>query len=149
MKICRICNLEKDNFEFPIRSSKDNVVVYRSECKSCKSDRDKLSHQDSRIKNPQHAILISTKRRAKVEGLEFNLEEQDIIIPEKCPVLGIELQMHTEYAQDNSPSIDRLIPSKGYVKGNCFIISYKANRMKQENSLEDLEKIIKYIKERI
>jgi hypothetical protein len=54
--------------------------------------------------------------------------------------------MHFDYAHDNSPSIDRLIPSNGYVKNNCCIISNKVHRMKQENSIEDLEKILKYLK---
>ena len=159
MKKCRICKLEKDFSEFPIRSTNGDEIVYRNECRACKSLNDGVSHQKKRKEkkrkekkrksNPEHAILISTRRRAKLEGIEFDLEESDIVIPAKCPILDIELQMHSGYAQDSSPSIDRVIPSKGYVKGNCFIISYKANRMKQDNTLDDLEKIVKYIKEGI
>ena len=47
------------------------------------------------------------------------------------------------------PSLDRLVPEKGYVKGNCFIISNKANRMKQDNTLEDFQRIVSYIQERL
>ena len=43
----------------------------------------------------------------------------------------------------------KAVPDLGYVKGNCFIISSKANRMKKENTLEDFYKIISYIKERL
>jgi hypothetical protein len=66
-----------------------------------------------------------------------------------CPILGLKLFSGNNMAQDCSPSLDRLVPNKGYVKGNCFIISNKANRMKQDNTLEDFMKIISYIKERI
>lgn len=149
MKKCRVCNIEKEFSEFPIRSINGNEIHYRNECKLCKSLNDSFSHQKNRVAKPEKAIFFSTKRRAKIEGINFNLEESDIFIPDKCPILDIKLQMHSDYARDNSPSIDRLIPNKGYIKGNCFIISYKANRMKQDNSLEDLEKIVKYIQERI
>lgn len=149
MKKCRVCGLEKFFSEFSVRSIENDKVFYRNECKVCKSLNDKISHQKKRLNEPEHAILISTRRRAKSERIKFDLEESDIIIPIRCPILNIELKMHVDYARDDSPSIDRLVPGKGYVKGNCFIISYKANRMKQENSLEDLEKIIKYIKERV
>jgi len=46
---------------------------------------------------------------------------------------------------DNSPSIDRMIPAKGYVKGNVQIISYRANRLKAHGSLEDLRKIVAWM----
>lgn len=40
--------------------------------------------------------------------------------------------------KDNSPSLDKIVPSKGYVVGNIQVISYKANRLKGDCSLEDL-----------
>lgn len=49
-------------------------------------------------------------------------------------------------ATDNSPSIDEIIPGKGYVRGNIMIISWKANRLKNNARLEDLEKIVNYIR---
>ena len=43
-----------------------------------------------------------------------------------------------------SPSHDRIIPKKGYIKGNLLIVSDIVNRMKQDSNLEDMEKILKY-----
>lgn len=85
------------------------------------------------------------KRRAKLNGLEFNLTGEDIIIPERCPVLDIKLQ-HNKTLSDTSPSLDRIDTNKGYVKGNVMIISFRANRIKNDASLEELEKILKYVK---
>lgn len=91
-------------------------------------------------------MLRSIHNRAKKKNIEFNLTIDDIVVPENCPILGIPLSVNDGFAKDNSPSIDRVDPNKGYVKGNCCVISCKANRMKQENTLEDLLKIIDYIK---
>jgi len=98
---------------------------------------------------PEHLIWMELKKRAKARDIKFELEVSDIIIPKFCPILGIELSFGDGRVHDASPSMDRIIPDKGYVKGNCFIISSKANRMKQENTLETFELIINYIKERM
>jgi hypothetical protein len=98
---------------------------------------------------PEHLIWMETKKRAKKRGIPFEIEVSDVVIPKVCPILGIELSFGVGRVHDASPSLDRIVPEKGYVKDNCFIISSKANRMKQENTLETLEKIIAYIKERV
>lgn len=109
----------------------------------------KRARKKLRENNPEHLIWMETKKRAKKRGIPFEIEVLDIVIPKVCPILGIELSFGVGRVHDASPSLDRIIPEKGYVKGNCFIISSKANRMKQENTLESLEKIINYIKERM
>ena len=81
--------------------------------------------------------------------IPFDLDESDIFIPTHCPILGIELSFNKKQAKENSPSLDRIIPERGYVKGNCYIISKKANRMKQDNTPETLRAILAYIEERI
>jgi hypothetical protein len=99
--------------------------------------------------NPSKLICMEIRKRARKRGIPFEIEAADIPIPKTCPILGIELSFGTGRVHDASPSVDRIIPEKGYVKGNCFIISSKANRMKQENTLETLEKIVTYIKDRL
>ena len=63
---------------------------------------------------------------------------QDFIPPKKCPILGIPL-IRNSGKQDNSPnspSLDRFIPEKGYIKSNVHFISFKANRMKNDGTLD-------------
>ena len=48
--------------------------------------------------------------RKSIEYLkfDFNLQKNDLMIPKKCPVLGIEIFVSQNYASDNSPTIDRI-----------------------------------------
>lgn len=96
-----------------------------------KRNAEKLKNR--REKHPEQEILLRAKSRAKEKGLDFNLEIQDILIPTHCPILGIPL-----VPNNGTISIDRIIPSLGYVKGNIWIISKKANTMKNNATPEEL-----------
>ncbi len=87
-------------------------------------------------------IFQRAKTRATKKGLEFSIEPSDIIVPDLCPIFGIKMEYNTEY----SPSIDRTDSSKGYIKGNVEIISSRANTLKNNASKEELEMILKYLK---
>lgn len=86
-------------------------------------------------------MLRHAKSRASEKNLPFNITLEDLIIPEKCPILGTPLywkDSHRWTNPENVPSLDKIIPEKGYVKGNICIISMKANTMKQDASKEQL-----------
>lgn len=89
--------------------------------------------------------LNACKERAKKYGLEFNLTEEDIVIPDKCPILEVPLVIGTKDDYEYSPSIDRIDNSKGYIKGNINIISKKANSMKNCASYQELEAFCKNV----
>lgn len=99
------------------------------------------------VSNIKKILLHSAKTRAKKQNVPFNLEIEDIIIPKFCPVLGIELKISNNRANDNSPSLDKVIPELGYVKGNSFVISSRANLMKNGGTAEEHERIVIYIRE--
>ena len=80
----------------------------------------------------------AAKTRAERRGIEFNIGEEDIIIPDVCPLLNIPLSFGTKEDYNNSPSLDRIDNTKGYIKGNIWVISKKANTMKNSASLEEL-----------
>ena len=89
------------------------------------------------------------KYRAKSKNLEFNISLEDIIVPENCPVLDTKLEVSNIKRTGNSPSLDRIDNSKGYVKGNVIVISFRANRIKSDASIDELEKIANFYKGKI
>jgi hypothetical protein len=102
-------------------------------------DKNKPIMEQQRRDNYARYIFMSLRTRARRLNIEFNLEESDIVIPDVCPVLGIPLtQLVGHGRQDYNPSVDRIIPQKGYTKGNIEIMSDKANRMKNNASPEEL-----------
>ena len=75
--------------------------------------------------------------------MPFNLDIEDCIAPKKCPILGITLKRSTKLQGplDDSPSLDKIIPEKGYVKGNVIVISQLANRIKNDGTFEEINKV--------
>ena len=79
------------------------------------------------------------KNRANKKGIEFTITEEDIFIPEYCPILGVKLDhSYGKGLHNNCISLDRIDPTKGYIKGNVWVISDLANRMKNNASKEEL-----------
>lgn len=72
------------------------------------------------------------KSRAKKLGVAFNLTAADIAAPELCPILGVPLIFGGGVNHPHGPSVDRIIPALGYVKGNIRIISFLANSLKRD-----------------
>jgi len=97
--------------------------------------------QEQFIKN----ALRMAKIRADKLGLRFDITVKDLNIPDVCPIFSTPLTWTNKISND-TPSIDRLIPSEGYVKGNVAFISMRANRIKSDASIEDLEKIVNWMK---
>lgn len=97
--------------------------------------------------NPIHYLLIQAKYRAKKRGVEFDINLSDIEIPKYCPVFGLKLETTKGRRKDNSYSLDRLDNKKGYVKGNVRVISWKANQYKGNMTIEEVEKLLNYMKD--
>lgn len=97
-------------------------------------------------KHNARIMLWSAKKRAQEKELPFDLTEDDIVIPDKCPVLGIKLE--AQYGRgglaSNSPSLDRIYPWLGYVKGNVIVISHRANRLKNDATPYELHRIASF-----
>lgn len=86
-------------------------------------------------------MLQRCKSRAALKGLEYNLTIDDINIPDVCPVLLVPFDTSNDY----SPSVDRINPHLGYIKGNVQIMSNKANRMKSDATITELQMFAKWV----
>ena len=94
-------------------------------------------------------ILYGAKIRARKAGVLFDLTPADIMVPASCPVLGIPLEIGGGGFAHNSPTLDRIIPALGYVRGNIEVISGLANRIKGNHIDPELfEKVAAYLREK-
>lgn len=160
---CDSCSTVKWCEEFPEKDRLHKIVWRHTICTSCAQEkklhfptpeetealrkaRKKANYQ--RV-NHKRLWLAQIKQRAKKRGLAFDLSEEDLIIPERCPVLGIPIAPQFGSGKgsqkDNSPSVDRVDNSKGYVRGNVRVISNRANRLKNNANLEEIKQIATYV----
>ena len=91
----------------------------------------------------EQSMWAMAKIRAKRKGLPFDITIHDIVIPETCPMLRIPLIRASGKLNDNSPTLDRREAEKGYVQGNVRVISYKANRAKNNLTLDEMKLMVK------
>lgn len=121
---------------------------YSYSCKSCRTKENKelcsIRYQRWKMKDPAKALYQGRKSDAKKRGIEFTLTIEDVVIPETCPILGIPIVADIGPRTNNSPSIDRIDNTKGYTPDNFVIISWRANLLKKDATLDELRKIADY-----
>lgn len=133
-KTCSACQISKPIQEFGIRAR---------ECRKCGGPRSRST--TDRIKRR----LYELKQRARMFGVPFDMTADDLKpYPTHCPILGILLVYGPtkKGTRDSAASIDRIIPKLGYVKSNVAIISMRANRLKNNATLCELQAIIDWMK---
>jgi len=89
----------------------------------------------------------AARARAKKKGVPFTITPSDIVIPSHCPVLGVPLKRSgwPPPPSPNAPSLDRIVASKGYVSGNVVVISFRANRIKTDATLDELKRVAAWL----
>lgn len=165
LKVCSSCKQEKEANQFSFNpATKDGL---RSTCKVCGSAASKKWHENNKERRVEtikawkqqnrslinatnfawrHSetgavseLLAAAKKRAKQQGVPFNLTAADIEIPQLCPVFQQPLIRKTGKGPSPwSPTLDKIIPSLGYVAGNVRILSHRANAMKNAASPKEL-----------
>jgi len=139
MKICSKCKEELPISSFTKHSkNKDGL---QGSCRECNNK----SSKEWNANNKDSLILKRLKERSIQKGLDFDLTVADIDVTLKCPVFGFDLRRNHKVPLFNSPSVDRIDPTKGYTKDNIQIISQLANAMKQNASPEQLLKFAEWI----
>lgn len=114
--------------------------VDNSKCIACEKAGNTYYSRTKKIvvRDPRLRLLASAKARAAQFEREFNIELEDLVIPETCPVFGTPME---------SPSVDRFDNTLGYVKGNVRVISRRANVLKSNGTIEEFEAILRYMRE--
>lgn len=95
-------------------------------------------------------LLYLARARAVKFDHQFDIGERDIqaLIPAdgRCPALGIPFSSGTRTQRDASPSLDRIDPDAGYVRGNVAVISMRANRIKSNATPDELEAVARWVR---
>lgn len=151
---CKTCKEKKPLSEF--YKDKYSRNGYRSSCKKCQIAQNSTPkalgrhrlYGRKRRKDIRVGLYERAKSRAKQNGIPFRITINDIYVPKLCPVFGtpLEVGVGNKHHTPNSPSLDRVNPELGYVPGNTVVISYRANRIKNDSTLEELEYLVKFIK---
>lgn len=137
---CKSCGKEREAKYFSLHAGcREGHDTSRCKpCKKAKWDWERVSYE-KRMYN-------RVKQRSKRRGILFELKIEDIVLPEECPVF------HTPFIYgdpDWTYSIDRINPNKGYSPDNIQILSNKANRLKNNASIEDLETVLDFMKQQL
>jgi hypothetical protein len=130
-----------------VRSS-EKQLAYAKKWQQENRDRWTLYKKKCIDNKPAKYLLLQTKHNAKDRSYEFNISEDDIKIPERCPVLKIPLTKLSN-GGDYAPSVDRIDNSLGYTKDNIHVVSWRANHLRSNGTLEEFKKIVEWEEGRI
>jgi hypothetical protein len=119
------------------------------------SNKGYIAKQKWAAKNEKNAWAVSVvsgaKRRSITRGLPCDIDKDYVasIAPDACPALGIEL-VYVRGAgpgvlQPDSPSLDRIVPERGYVRGNVVVISMRANIIKHNATAVEIRRVADWL----
>lgn len=140
---CKACCKKNynDDPEYHRQVSRDSHVRHRDK----ENAESRARFKAMLVDEPERILWYKAKERARALKLPFTLTVDDLVIPEFCPVLGIPLIHGKGKWHANSPTVDRRIPELGYTKGNARVISWRANDLKKDGTLEEFQKIVAYM----
>lgn len=116
------------------------IDKYDSYCRACK----KTNSIEVRNRNPLRHFLNQKRSYCTLYNIPFNLDEEYLktIWTDYCPISGDKLK----FGGKDGAHLDRLIPALGYVKGNVTFISQRMNKIKSDASVEDVEKLLEWMR---
>lgn len=124
--------------------TKERRLAVGAAWRKANPDKIRTKGREYRKNNPRQTLLDSAKDRSRTYGFPCTITLADIVIPEFCPLLGIKLVSGRGVggAKASSPSLDRIRPHLGYVPGNVWVISYRANMAKNDLTLLELQTLV-------
>lgn len=120
-------------------------VTVSGNCYSCQQEASNRCYHNAKkdMNKRKTQILTRIKQRANRNGIDFDLTVDDIEWNTHCPVFGFVLSYDCA-DKDRSPSLDKIDPNGGYVKGNVTVMSLRANRAKWNMNLTESKKLYEY-----
>lgn len=134
---------------------------YSKVCRSCRADYMSIAENKRRDKNNREyeltpvtlpnkkasAMCSAAQSRAKRHDCAFNLDAKFIQSlwesqVAKCWYSNLPMRISKKKVGFYSPSLDRLNPDLGYVKGNVVLCLFAVNSFKQELPAEDFIRLL-------
>lgn len=140
MKTCRKCKHEKPLEDYHL--NKTNPDGLENRCKQCRKEEAYKRYQKNWFK-----MQVKLKKRySELNGLAFNLDEEylESIYNGRCAITGRPFVKHDK-TSDDCPHLDRIVPEKGYTKGNVKYICARLNRIKYNATCDELKKLLEYM----
>ena len=155
-KVCKRCKIEKDITQFNKNAALKGG--YRHQCRMC--EKKYKSEFNVFMRNKYNSII----KRSKEQNLPLPDMTMDEFILEvnaqlqwnafKCPITGDKLEYQSGSIDKldgrqnkKSYSIDRLDPTKGYMKNNILVVSWRWNCMKKDTPLNYMMRFCFYMKQ--
>jgi hypothetical protein len=139
--ICKICKSTKPGNQF---------LYSANICNKCYTQIRKKKYRNFQENHPEYYLFRNARRRANKKNLDFNLTIDYVksLFPENniCPLLEIPMQVGKETVFYNSFTLDRIDPNKGYIMGNVWIVSCKANVSKNNATFYEYKNIVENLK---
>jgi hypothetical protein len=143
---CKKCSMSKTGKDWAQKRRENPSLVTQAE-------HDKNSREKRFKENPIKLRLSEswqqTKIRAKRNNIPFSITKEEWIAmypnDGMCPVFKTPFVWGETFDRENSPSFDRIIPELGYIIGNVKVISWRANRIKSNSTLKELELLVSYL----
>ena len=134
-----------DNHEHSI----EQVRKYRIEFPERVKMSSDAAFQRGRVRLPWRQLIKGASERARKKGLPFSLtpEWAEKTWTGVCAVTGIpfRLGLREPGPKTFSPSIDRIVPSLGYIPENCRFVLWAVNAFKYDGTDEDMISIARDI----
>ena len=113
-------------------------------CMGCRREADRARRKRNKgtQRGIKQAALDRAKSRAKKQNVPCTLTMANMPdVPDFCPILGIPIICGGAGFDDNSPSLDKIIPEFGYTPENVQWISNRANIVKSNATPTELIKV--------
>lgn len=158
LKRCPKCHEPKELHEFWKASSTQDGLQHW--CKVCMmehqvirykkqmADEERMKHENPNEWERIVALRLwrDARKRSNKLDKEFRIVPEDIKVSRVCPILGVPLFRTANTMSRNSPSLDRVDGSLGYIPGNIRVISWLVNNVKSNLTTDEVERLLLYMK---
>jgi len=136
-KTCKTCVYERER----------NSIAYAKKIKNASKLRRFLKKADP-IRRWANDAYGNLSKRSKENNIKMTLTRDWLRANARthCPMLGVRLDYAARRNVAIRASVDRINPNKGYTPENCQVVSFRANSIKNDATIKELEMIVRNLK---